>query len=83
MYQNTHQFYITEEFSQNTMGITYKFFSLNMDILTSNDLICRVAMKKKKSTAQIVLSEHVTNCMLDVIFVRTRISFIQHYLILV
>lgn len=49
MYQNTHQFYITEEFSQNTMGITYKFFSLNMDILTSNDLICRVAMKKKKA----------------------------------
>lgn len=34
-----------------------------------------------KNTAQIVLSEYVTNSMLDVIFVRTRISFIQHYLI--
>ena len=42
-------------------------------------MINRVAMKE--NTAQIVLSEHVTNSVLDVIFVTARISFIQHYLI--
>ena len=35
----------------------------------------------KENTYQIVLSEHVTNSVLDVIFVTTKISFIQHYLI--
>lgn len=42
-------------------------------------MIDRVAMKE--NTYQIVLSEHVTNSVLNVIFVTAKISFIQHYLI--
>lgn len=33
--RNTHKFYFTEEFSQNIVGIIYKIFSLNMEILSS------------------------------------------------
>ena len=79
--RNTHKFYFTEEFSQNIVGIIYKIFSLNMEILTSVYKWFNLWSCNAKHTAQIVLSEYVTNSMLDVIFVRTRISFIQHYLI--
>lgn len=33
--RNVHEFYIFDEFSQNIMGITYKFLCLHMEILTS------------------------------------------------
>lgn len=70
-------------FFQNNHWKYLKFFSfwiLKFQLLYTNDLICDLQWK---NTAQIVLSEYVTNSVLYVIFVRIRISFIQHYLIAV
>ena len=59
------------------------FYQLSGDPLVQSSCHIKltITFPSKENTAQIVLSEHVTNSVLDVIFVTARISFIQHYLI--